>query len=514
MFGVMKKKHVALIIIVTVLVVTAAATAAYLWAPEVIETVTSYFVKNHDNAHLEIEGVKESVLENNIVEPTSYQSFIQSSNGTVGEDQIIDIDMKRLTGLYKLLQKHYLWDIDYDAVYDAMATAMFDTLGDKYSYYVKAEDSEEYEEETTGKYGGLGFYFSKNFVKYQDPEKEDTLFCNISQVFPNTPSSRGGMLAGDMIIKIEGQDVTDLEATDCAKLMKGEIGTSVTITVKRKDKVFDLTLTREEISVPTVEYTMLDDHIAYMLILKFSPDTVNKVGLALSELVNQGMKGLIIDLRDNPGGDVEATLNIANYFISGKDLLTISYKDKSKNTVFRASKQILVNENIPLVCLINGGTASSAEILSSTLRDNGRATLVGTTSFGKGIMQVISPYSEGYASITTASFVPPSGNEIHKIGVQPDIVVDSIVVGDEERDIFKQMEEDKIFEKFVEKHPSYTKKNVAKFLSENKDCGIKPEVLQILIRNEYYLKMTYDQRPKADTWFDPQIKKALEILVK
>lgn len=513
----MKKKHVALIIIVAILSITAAATAAYIWAPDIVNSITAKYF-NYSKAKpvdlASFESPEKKIVEAESIEPTSYQSFIQSSNGTVGEDQIIDIDMKRLTGLYKVLQKYYLWDIDYDAVYDAMATAMFDTLGDKYSYYVKSENSEEYEEETTGKYGGLGFYFSKNYVQYQDPEKEDTLYCNISQVFPNTPSSRGGMLAGDMIIKIEGQDVTDLEATDCAKLMKGEIGSPVTITIKRKDNIFDLTLVREEITVPTVEYTMLDNHIGYMLILKFSSDTVNKVGLALEELQNLGMKGLIIDLRDNPGGDVEATLNIANYFISGKDLLTINYKDKSKNTIFRASKQILVNENIPLVCLINGGTASSAEILSSTLRDNGRATLIGTTSFGKGIMQVITPYGDGYASITTAGFIPPSGNEIHKKGVEPDIVVDSLVVNEEEREIFTKMEEEKIFENFVEKHPSYTKKNVAKFVSDNKDCGIREEILKILIRNEYYLKMTYDERPKADTWFDPQIGKAIEILTK
>ncbi len=504
----MKKKHVALIIIITILIVTAAATAVYLWAPAIVNSLSS------KTDRIIFEAPQKQIIGETEFTPTSYQSFIQSSNGTVGEEQIIEIDMKRLTGLYKMLQKHYLWDIDYDAVYEAMATAMFDTLEDKYSYYVKSENSEEYAEETTGKYGGLGFYFSKTFLKYQDPEKEDTLYCNISQVFPNTPSSRGGMLAGDMIIKIEGQDVSGLEATDCAKLMKGEIGSSVTVTIKRKEDIFDLTLTREEITVPTVEYTMLDGKIGYMLILKFSSDTVNKVGLALSELVNNGMKGLIIDLRDNPGGDVEATLNIANYFISGDDLLTINYKDKSKNTVFRATKSVLVNENIPLVCLINGGTASSAEILSSTLRDNGRATLIGTKSFGKGIMQVISPYGDGYASITTAEFLPPSGNEIHKIGVEPDIVVDSIIVEETEREVISKMDEDNVFEAFVEKHPAYTKKNVAKFVSDNKDSGIREDVLAILIRDEYYFKMTYDERPKADTWFDPQIKKALEVLTK
>ncbi|MBR4121651.1 MAG: PDZ domain-containing protein, partial [Spirochaetales bacterium] len=252
----------------------------------------------------------------------TYASGTTSRTTTKGSE-IISRDMATLERLYQYVEKNYLYDIDYDAVYEAMATALFDALGDKYTYYVTADESEDYEEEVSGTYGGLGIYFSKTYVDYQDIDDESTIYAIITQVFPNTPSSKAGLKAGDYIIEIGGESVVEMEATECAKKMKGEPGTSVELTIKRGDTIFTIPITRAIITVPTVEYEMIEGTgTAYLRILEFSSSTYRSIAEALVELSNVGMQKLIIDLRDNPGGDVDVTLAISDMFISDAKLLS------------------------------------------------------------------------------------------------------------------------------------------------------------------------------------------------
>lgn len=453
-------------------------------------------------------------LMRNAQEQSNSNGYVQSQNpqATMGSD-IISRDMASLERLYQYVNKNFLYDIDYDAVYEAMATAMFDALGDKYTYYVGEDDSEEYAEEISGKYGGLGIYFSKTYLEYQDPTDESTIYCNITQVFPNTPSSKAGFIAGDMITHIDGEPVDEMSANECAAKMKGNPGTNVDITIKRKGTSFTLTLTREVITVPTVEYEMIDDSIAYLRILQFSNGTYTAIKNALNDLSEKGMKGIIIDLRDNPGGDVDVTLSIADMFISDSKLLSINYKDTSKNIIYKANKATLVDPSVNVAILINEGTASSAEILSSTMRDNGRAVLFGATSYGKGVMQVISSFGEGYTSITTASFVPPSGNEIHKEGVHPDYEIETLVVKDEELDAYKELLNGKETAEFVEQNPGYNDENVAKYVQQFAQTGLRTEILQILVRNEYLANMTEEEKPLSDVKYDSVCKAAYEYLM-
>lgn len=444
----------------------------------------------------------------------------QTTNYTTGNtstttkgSEIISRDMATLERLYQYVEKNYLYDIDYDAVYEAMATALFDALGDKYTYYVTAEDSEDYEEEVSGTYGGLGIYFSKTYLDYQDIDDESTLYAIITQVFPNTPSSKAGLKAGDYIIEIDGESVVDWEATACAKKMKGEPGTSVELTIKRGESVFKIDITRAIITVPTVEYSMIEGTTtAYLRILEFSQSTYKAITEALTTLGNEGMEKLIIDLRDNPGGDVDVTLAIADLFISDSKLLSISYKDTSKNITYVANNGVTVSPDVEVAILVNGGTASSAEIFSSAMKDNGRATLFGTTTYGKGVMQVISSFGEGYTSITTASFVGPSGNTIHEEGVEPDFEIEEIVVEDEEIDAYTELMNSKAVETFVDQNPDYTQANIEKFAKEHADTGIKEIVLLLIARNEYLSRMDYDDRPLADIVYDNACKAAYEYL--
>ena len=442
----------------------------------------------------------------------TYASGTTSRTTTKGSE-IISRDMATLERLYQYVEKNYLYDIDYDAVYEAMATALFDALGDKYTYYVTADESEDYEEEVSGTYGGLGIYFSKTYVDYQDIDDESTIYAIITQVFPNTPSSKAGLKAGDYIIEIGGESVVEMEATECAKKMKGEPGTSVELTIKRGDTIFTIPITRAIITVPTVEYEMIEGTgTAYLRILEFSSSTYRSIAEALVELSNVGMQKLIIDLRDNPGGDVDVTLAIADMFISDAKLLSISYKDPSKNVTYAATDSVTVSPDVEVAILVNGGTASSAEIFSSAMKDNNRAVLFGETTYGKGVMQVISSFGDGYTSITTASFVGPSGKTIHGEGVEPDFTIEEIVVEDEELEAYTELLNSKAVETFVDQNPDFTEENAEKFAKEQAGTGLREIVLLLVARNEYLSRMDYDERPLADIVYDNACKAAYEYL--
>lgn len=442
----------------------------------------------------------QSVNENPLIE--------QSLKGSA----IIDRDMASLTRLYKYLEQNTLWDIDYQAVYDNMAKAMFDTLGDKYTYYVKSEDSDDYVESVSGKYGGLGFYFSKTYPEYQDPSDEKTLYCVLSQVFANTPADRAGLLSGDLIIAIDGEDTKDLSSNQCAARMKGNVGEEVTVTIKRRNAVFDLTMRREVISVPQYTSTMINDHLGYLQIVQFYSDTNRQILRELQTMTANGIEKLIIDLRNCPGGDVDATLSIADMFISARKLLTINYKDSSKTVEKWANKTTLIDPSVQVVILINEGSASSAEIFSSTMRDNGRAVLVGQTTYGKGIMQAITMWGNADTSVTVASFIPPSGNPIHEVGVQPDYPVDPAVITEDNLEAYTQLMNSEQIIRYVDANPTYSAENVRRFTKTHRNTGLSDEIVNLLVRNEYYNRMTATERPVVDTDFDSDVLMALYVL--
>ena len=452
----------------------------------------------------------------NIINNSQGPKSVAQNNGGATKastgSEVISRDMATLERLYQYVEKNYLYDIDYDAVYEAMATALFNTLGDKYSYYVKAEKAEDYGDDVKGSYGGLGLYFSKSYVQYQDPEDERTLYAVISQAFPDTPCSRAGLMTGDLITEINGQSVVELEASDCAKLMKGNPGTTVSLTIKRGASVFTIDLVREIVTVPTVVYEMIDSDNAYLRILEFSRGTYRSISDALDKLSAKGMQKLIIDLRNNPGGDVDSALAIVDLFVSNTDLLYLSYKDPSKNIRYSATSKITVSPDVDIAILTNGGTASAAEIFSAAMRDTGRAVLVGTKTFGKGVMQLVSSFGDGYISVTTASFSGPTGKPINKEGVLPDIEIADISIEEDEVQPYLDLMNSNAISTFVDNNPDFTDENLKKFAAQNSEFGLRQEVLLLLVRNEYLGRMNYDDRPLADIKYDVVCKTAYDYL--
>ena len=456
------------------------------------------------------EGVEER---RNLIEQLSKENS-NNSDSYSPEDgyRRIEKDMSSLTSLYKYLERNYLWEIDYQKVYESMADAMFKALGDKYTYYVSAEESSAYTERTTGKYGGIGISFTKTNLSYQDAADEKTLYPYVTQIFPGAPADNVGMSAGDLIIEIDGVNTVSLSAEDCAARMKGDEGTSVKLLIKRNEAQFEVVPVRAIVNTPSVTYGMVTEQVGYMRINQFYKQTLTDLADYLKQLVDDGMKGLIIDLRDCIGGDVQATIGIANLFIKDSDLLYVNYKDTSKSYSYVADQTLSLSPDIPIVILVNENTASSAEILSSTMRDNKRAVLIGTTTYGKGIMQAVSSYGTGKFSVTVAELLPPSNTPIHKVGVKPDIVVENITITQEQAEAYTELIKSGLLEKFTEEHPEYTKENVQLFIDQNPDIQLDKQLIQITLRNVYYNLMNPDKRPIVDTWFDPQVTESLKYL--
>jgi len=431
-------------------------------------------------------------------------NIIPTTTTTTSSQSVVDSNMARLTQLYKELEENYLWDIDHQAVYEAMAKAMFEALGDEYSEYYPESETEEFEEQNFGQYGGIGIVYRK--------ATDD--FCKLEQVYPNTPASKAGMKAGDEITHLNGESVIGKTSTETQKIMRGEPGTELSVTILRNGVSIDLTMTREKITTPSIDYGMLENNVGYILILKFMQDTtLTDFRKAMKEMQSQGMNALVIDLRDCGGGDVLAALQIADLFISDSPLLNINYKNEAKNQTINATKGMTYSAKIPIAILTNSYTASASEILAASMHDNGRAVLFGSKTYGKGVMQGVSlPGSRDQYKYTIASFLPPSGNEIHKKGVEPDFESDFPEMEDDQFKEYVEFVQSDVIDQWYEEHPEYTKENVIAFADKYADTGFPRIYLLLQMRNRYYEEMNYDEAPVADLWFDVTLLDALDYL--
>lgn len=419
-----------------------------------------------------------------------------------------------LGNVYTFLDGNFLYDIDSNEMQLDLIEAMVNSLGDKYSYFVRPAETEEFTEEIEGTYVGIGTYLTKVNPAYIDPEDPETYMVIITSPFPGGPADRAGLRANDLISHVDGEDISSLNATEASKKIRGTEGKPITLTVHRGTSVFDITLMPEVVTTPTSQIQLIDGNIGYLTISQFSQTTFESVFNHIKELIDMGATSLIIDLRNNGGGIVDSALSIANMFVSNKTLLTTGYKEGSNNrdVVYTASQTLAVSDKMPLVILVNGGTASASEILTAALQENGRATVVGDTTFGKGIMQSVIPYMGGYLNITTASYYTPNGNDIHGKGITPDYVIETREYTDEELEAYEEfMKEDYVLQ-WLEKYPEYSKKNIEAFANEYKNTGVPEDLLHLLMRNEYIYSLDYEDRPIADPDFDPVLNKAIEVI--
>lgn len=342
-------------------------------------------------------------------------SDITKPTATPATDLNADAYTAKLEKIKGVLEKYYMGDIDYDKAMEGIYSGLIDSLGDPYTVYFSAEEYKSFTESTNGNYAGVGSTVTTN----ADGN------CEFVKPFKDGPAYNAGILPGDIICEIEGEDALGLDLDTVVSKIRGEAGTEVHIKIYRSSisDYMDITVVRGKIEVPTVEYQMLDNKIGYIIVSEFDMVTESQFISAIDDLEKQGMKGLIVDLRDNPGGMLSTVTGMLSRILpKGKLLIYMEDKAGERDEYFSSSNKTV---EVPIAVLINGNSASASEVFCGCLQDYGVATLVGTKSFGKGIVQSLIPLGDGSAlKVTTSKYFSPLGRNIHGVGFEPDIKVE------------------------------------------------------------------------------------------
>lgn len=335
---------------------------------------------------------------------------VQGIAGAMG----IDNNTFKIMEVRDFIENNYLRDIEDDKMIDGQLKGMVQSLEDPYSVYLTAEEYASFTQETSGIYAGIGVIVTPG----------DDGYITIVSPIEDTPGERAGLRTGDRISHVDGVEYYGEEMDQAVNVMKGEADTQVTLTIVRGElndsETFDVEIIREEIRLVTVKSEMIDD-IGYMRITSFDEITYEDFKTQLNQIESNNASGLIIDLRNNPGGLLNITAEIADDLLGSGDIVYTETKDGYRQTMKSDSGQT----NIPLVVLVNEGSASASEILSGAIKDHKRGEIIGTTTFGKGVVQTVRDLGDGSGiKLTVSQFFTPNGNVIHDVGVEPDIVVE------------------------------------------------------------------------------------------
>lgn len=337
-----------------------------------------------------------------------------SADGSAGNSLVNDDTLEKLESLEEVIDKYYYKDedIDVEEMTEGMYSGLVASLGDPYSVYYTAEEWKELMADTEGIYYGIGAYLQLDTA---------TGLAKINGVIENTPAEEAGLRENDIIYQVDGEMIQGLELSEIVSRIKGEEGTAVHLTIVREGEsdYLEIDVERRKIESPTVKYEMYDNGVGYIQITEFDDVTTDQFTEALAVVKGSGAKGLILDLRSNPGGSLPVVVDIARSILpKGLIVYTEDKYGKRDEYTCDGKKEL----DIPMVVLINGNSASASEILAGAIKDYDKGTLIGTTTFGKGIVQRVLPLTDGTAlKLTISSYYTPKGNNIHGIGIDPDI---------------------------------------------------------------------------------------------
>ena len=316
-----------------------------------------------------------------------------------------------LLELMELVDYGYFEEYDVQDMLDGAANGLLVGLGDPYTFYYTSEEYAKLWEEDEGEYAGVGIQISTSYL---------TGLCTISRVFDNGPAREAGVLKGDILYKVEDLYVNSATVNDAVDIMRGTPGTKVHVVFLRGTEEIAFDLVRAQITVNRIESGMLTDDVGYIYLYEFAGDCAAEFEAAVKKLKLQGAKGLIIDLRDNPGGWVEDAEKIGDIFLDKGTLCYLQYNDGSREYYRTKDGKTAMD----LVILMNENSASSSEILAGALKDRADATIVGVQSYGKGIVQTVVGLDDGAGmQMTVAQYYTPNGNAVHKVGITPDVEI-------------------------------------------------------------------------------------------
>ena len=343
--------------------------------------------------------------------------YITISNSTSELENKVEI-------LKRYLENEYMGEIDEKAMIESALKGYVAGLGDEYTEYLTAEELEELMVSVNGNYVGIGIYMSQNV------EGDIVVLLPIE----GSPAEEADLQMGDIIKKVNGVDCKGLELTEVSNMVKGEEGTTVNLEILREETTFSVDVERRTVEIKYIDSKVLDGNIGYIEMLGFEENCTSKFKEELEKLKDQNITSLIIDFRDNGGGLVTEAISLSEIFVPMGDVILKSYDKDNNETITKSSNPI--TEKMEIVVLVNENSASATEIFSAAIQDNEVGTIIGTKTFGKGIMQELQPLAIGGGiKITIEEFKTPKGNKIHEVGITPDIEVENDeLVMDESQD--------------------------------------------------------------------------------
>ena len=414
--------------------------------------------------------------------------------------------------MMRFIKTYYIDEVDDKALFEGAMKGMFDAIGDPHSVFMTEQEMDSASDSAMGQFGGVGLYISKYSadVGYD----EDRLpYVRVVSPIEDTPAYRLGIKAGDYIVKVDGKSTETMTLDEVAKIMRGKPGTTVSITFLRdKNIVFTYDIERANIEVPSVKSDLIEKNIGYLRITNFAANTPDKVKEALDNFSKKRIKYLVIDLRSNPGGVLESAIEIADFFLDDGVIVSVKSKIPSWNQVYNASKKVKISKSVPIAVLIDRGSASAAEILSAALSDNGRAVLIGETTYGKGSVQQLRSLGKDGFKLTMGKYYTPKDINIDKVGIPPEKEVKDRDLTDEEKASYKKLIEEYRIQKFVKDNPKPSDLQIDTFIQQLKSEGIVMEdrVLRKLVRNE--VNFNNNDSPVYDLEFDVVLQEAVRML--
>jgi carboxyl-terminal processing protease len=424
--------------------------------------------------------------------------------------------MKRYIGelgdTFRFVLQHYVDQPDAKKLYEGAMKGLFEALNDPYSTFLDENLLSDMTDITSGQFGGVGLYISKQAKDPKKPE-DNPRYIEIVSPIEDTPGAKYGLLSGDLILKIDGESTVPLSSFQAQQKIRGAVGSSVVLTIRRGEAEFDASLVRAIIEIPTVKSALIptqSGNIAYLRIIEFTAQTKAAFDEAVKTFNAAGYRALIIDVRNDGGGLLQAVIQVADALIDSGVIVSTKGRDPYENSVSRATHGLSVPKDRPIILLINKGSASASEILAGALKDNKRAYLVGENSYGKGSVQQIYPIDKTGYKMTTARYYTPSDENIDKTGIPPDLEVkDPDLTETQAADLSKLLDSGKL-EAFAKAHPEATVAERNAFAASLGNSYSLPErVLKILVKNQ--LERT-KIAPVYDLEFDSVLNAAIKLI--
>ena len=330
----------------------------------------------------------------------------------MGGGAATEANVQKIEHFQRLLETYYYEDVSREELADGVLYGLMETVGDPYTCYYSVEEMEELTADIEGIFHGIGAYLEMDY---------DKGYAKISGIIDGTPASQSDIKVGDYVVEVDGVDTYEMTLTDVVSMIRGDAGTQVTLTLNRDGAEMDVTVTRQNIETPTVQYELLENDIAYITVTEFDDVTTAQFKEALAQMETDAAKGLILDVRGNPGGNLSTVVEMCELMLP-KGMIVYTEDKYGQRNEYKCDGE---NEfELPLVVLIDGSSASASEILAGAIKDYKLGTLVGTTTYGKGVVQKIFAYEDGSAAkITVSKYYTPNGYNIHGVGIAPDVEV-------------------------------------------------------------------------------------------